>query len=81
MEMSTNQIWKRAIYGCTIQNDEQIHAERRAGRLKAYKIRDSVAFTNVCTSELSTVLSNMSRNKIDKADPHIKTDPWTDTDA
>jgi len=73
--MSTNQIQKRAIYGCAIQMDEQIHAERRAGRLKAYKIRDSKPFTNVYTSELSTALHNMSRNKIDKAYPHIKTDP------
>lgn len=33
---------KKAIYGCAVHNDEQIHAERCAGRLKAYKIRDSV---------------------------------------
>ena len=52
-----------------------MHAERRAGRLKAYKIRDSLAFTNVYASELAIGLSNMSRNKIDKAYPHIKPDP------
>ena len=82
MEMSTNQIWKKkAICVCAIQNDEHIHAERRAGKLKAYKIRDSMAFTNVYALELSIVLSNISRNKIDKADPHIKTDTCTDTDV
>jgi hypothetical protein len=32
-------------------------------------------FTNVYTSELSIALSNMSWNKLYKADPHIKTDP------
>jgi hypothetical protein len=66
---------KKAIYVCATENDEHIHAERRAGRLKAYTICDNMVFTNIYTSELSIALPNMSQNKIDKADPHIKTDP------
>lgn len=66
--------YEKTIYVCAVQNDEQIHPERRAGRLKAYKIHDSMPFTNVYTLELSIALSNMSWNKLYKADPHIKTD-------
>jgi hypothetical protein len=75
MEISTKQIRKKVNYGCAIENHEHIQAEQRAGRLKAYKICDNVVFINVYTSELSIALPNISRNKIDNADPHIKTDP------
>lgn len=42
--MPANQIWNKAIYGCAIQNDENIHADRRAGTLNEFKIRVSMAF-------------------------------------